>query len=55
VAMTPFATGVGGTISGKWDAPEGNMTTTLAAQLPNIVMDPIFWTNILLFLDGGRH
>lgn len=36
VVMTPFATGVGGTISGKWDAPEGN-STTLAAQLPNIL------------------
>jgi len=36
VVMTPFASGVGGTISGKWDAPEGN-GTTLAAQLPNIL------------------
>jgi hypothetical protein len=36
VVNTPFATGVGGTISGKWDAPEGN-NTTLAAQLPNIL------------------
>jgi CHRD domain-containing protein/PEP-CTERM motif-containing protein len=35
VVVTPFSTGVGGTISGKWDAPEGN-TTTLTAQLPNI-------------------
>src|SRR5262245_33069996 len=34
--VTPFATGVGGTISGKWDAPEG-FNTTLAAQLPNIL------------------
>jgi hypothetical protein len=34
--FTPFATGVGGTFSGKWDAPEGN-NTTLAAQLPNIL------------------
>ncbi len=34
--FTPFATGVGGTFSGKWDAPEGN-GTTLAAQLPNIL------------------
>src|SRR5690242_8338480 len=34
--LTPFATGVGGTFSGKWDAPEGN-ATTLAAQLPNIL------------------
>lgn len=36
VVMTPFSTGVGGTISGKWDAPEGN-STTLAAQLANIL------------------
>jgi len=36
VVMTPFASGVGGTFSGKWDAPEGN-NTTLAAQLPNIL------------------
>jgi hypothetical protein len=34
--FTPFATGVGGTFSGKWDAPEGN-STTLAAQLDNIL------------------
>jgi hypothetical protein len=33
--MTPFATGVGGTFSGKWDPPEGN-GTTLLAQLANI-------------------
>ena len=36
VVVTPFATGVGGTISGKWDAAEGN-NTTLAAQLSNIL------------------
>jgi uncharacterized protein (TIGR03118 family) len=36
VVNTPFAAGVGGTISGKWDAPEGN-GTTLAAQLSNIL------------------
>src|SRR3954469_2967934 len=34
--VTPFATGVGGTVSTKWDAPEGN-NTTLTAQLPNIL------------------
>jgi hypothetical protein len=34
-SFTPFASGVGGTFTGKWDAPEGN-GTTLAAQLPNI-------------------
>jgi hypothetical protein len=36
MVFTPFGTGVGGTISGKWDAPEGN-GTTLAAQLANIL------------------
>ena len=36
VIVTPFATGVGGTVSGKWDAPEGN-GTTLTAQLDNIL------------------
>jgi hypothetical protein len=36
VVVTPFATGVGGTISGKWDLTEGN-NTTFAAQLPNIL------------------
>jgi hypothetical protein len=34
--VTPFGIGVGGMISGKWDLLEGN-TTTLAAQLPNIL------------------
>jgi uncharacterized protein (TIGR03118 family) len=34
-ANTPFSSGVGGTFSGKWDAPEGN-GTTLAAQLTNL-------------------
>jgi hypothetical protein len=36
VVVTPFATGVGGTVSGKWDLLEGN-GTTLTAQLPNIL------------------
>jgi hypothetical protein len=34
--VTPFATGVGGTVTTKWDLTEGN-NTTLAAQLPNIL------------------
>ncbi|MDQ1640013.1 MAG: hypothetical protein QOF62_3352 [Pyrinomonadaceae bacterium] len=33
--VTPLSGGVGGTVSGKWDAPEGN-GTTLAAQLTNL-------------------
>jgi hypothetical protein len=35
VVVTPFASGVGGTVSAKWDAPEGN-NTTLALQLANL-------------------
>jgi hypothetical protein len=35
VVVTPFSSGVGGTIFSKWDAPEGN-STTLALQLNNI-------------------
>jgi len=34
--VIPFATGVGGSFSGKWDAPEGN-GTTLAPQVPFIL------------------
>jgi uncharacterized protein (TIGR03118 family) len=33
--FSAFSSGVGGTFSGKWDAPEGN-GTTLAAQLSNL-------------------
>ena len=36
VVVTPFSTGVGGKITGKWDATEGN-NTTLTAQLSNIL------------------
>ena len=35
VVVTPFATGVGGTVTGRWNLGEGN-NTTLAAQLPNL-------------------
>jgi CHRD domain-containing protein/uncharacterized protein DUF4214 len=35
VVNTPFVSGAGGTISGKWDPPEGN-ATTFAAQLANL-------------------
>jgi glucose/arabinose dehydrogenase len=34
--VTPFATGVGGMVTTKWDLAEGN-NTTLTDQLPNIV------------------
>lgn len=34
--VTPFSSGVGGTVTSKWDAPEGNAGTTLTAQLANL-------------------
>jgi hypothetical protein len=34
--VTPFATGVGGVFSGKWDMAEGN-NTTLTAQIDNLL------------------
>ena len=36
VVVTPFTSGVGGTIFSKWDRDEGN-NTTLTAQLQNII------------------
>ncbi len=36
VVFTPFLSGVGGTVSGKWDLTEGN-NTTFAAQLGSIL------------------
>lgn len=36
LVITPFASGVGGTLSGKWDLGEG-LNTTLTAQLPSIL------------------
>jgi hypothetical protein len=34
--LTPFAVGVGGTITSIWDAPEGNAGQTLTSQLNNL-------------------
>jgi hypothetical protein len=53
VVVTPFATGVGGVISGKWDAPEGNMTT-LAAQLPNILTERSYMNFHTRQFGGGE-
>jgi len=36
VVVTPFTSGVGGTVFSKWDLTEGN-NTTLTAELPNIL------------------
>jgi CHRD domain len=52
-SLTPFATGVGGTFSGKWDFPEGN-GTTLSAQLPNILSDHSYMNFHTTQFGGGE-
>lgn len=37
--FTPFVNIVGGKVTSKWDAPEGNSGTTLALQLNNILTE----------------
>lgn len=51
--VVPFPTGVGGTFSGKWDAPEGN-NTTLAAQLPSILADLSYINFHTVQFPGGE-
>lgn len=53
VVVTPFATGVGGTITGKWDTPEGN-GTTLTAQLPNILAERSYINFHTMAFPGGE-
>lgn len=51
--VVPFTTGVGGTFSGKWDAPEGN-NTTLAAQLPFILTERAYINFHTTQFGGGE-
>jgi glucose/arabinose dehydrogenase len=53
VVVTPFATGVGGTIFSKWDRDEGN-NTTLTAQLPNILAGQSYINFHTRRLPGGE-
>ena len=53
VVVTPFATGVGGTVSGKWDLAEGN-GTTLSAQLPNILSGHSYINFHTVQFSGGE-
>lgn len=53
VLFSPFASGVGGTISGKWDAAEGQ-NTTLAAQLPNILSNHAYINFHTTQFGGGE-
>ncbi len=51
--FTPFASGVGGTITGKWDAPEGQ-GTTLTAQLNNILTQRTYVNFHTVQFGGGE-
>jgi glucose/arabinose dehydrogenase len=53
VVVTPFASGVGGTIFSKWDRNEGN-NTTLTAQLPNILVGLSYINFHTRRLPGGE-
>jgi len=53
VVVTPFTAGVGGMVSGKWDAPEGN-NTTLLAQLPNILNNRAYINFHTVQFQGGE-
>jgi hypothetical protein len=53
LVITPFATGVGGSISGKWDAPEGQ-GTTLALQLDNILVGRSYINFHTIQFPGGE-
>src|SRR5262245_2195913 len=53
VVVTPFASGVGGTIVSKRDLNEGN-NTTLAAQLPNILAGRSYINFHTRRLPGGE-
>jgi len=53
VTFTPFATGIGGTITGKWDAPEGN-STTLTSQLTNILTGHAYINFHTVQFTGGE-
>lgn len=53
LVVTPFADAVGGTISGKWDALEGN-ATTLTAQLPNLLAGHLYLNFHTQSFPGGE-
>lgn len=55
VVNTPFATGVGGTISGKWDLLEGNgVGVNLTSQLPFILSNRAYINFHTTQFGGGE-
>ena len=53
VVVTPFASGVGGTVSSKWDLPEGQ-NTTFAAQVGNILAGLTYLNFHTVQFGGGE-
>jgi hypothetical protein len=53
VVVTPFASGVGGVFSSKWDLSEGN-NTTLAAQIPNLLAGLAYLNFHTVQFPGGE-
>ena len=51
--VTPFGSGVGGTVVSKWDAPEGQ-GTTLTAQLANILAGRSYINFHTVQFSGGE-
>jgi hypothetical protein len=53
VVITPFASGVGGTVTARWNAGEGN-NTTLAAELPNLLAGNTYINFHTIQFGGGE-
>jgi hypothetical protein len=51
--VTPFVGQVGGTVTSKWDAPEGN-NTTLAAQINNLLTGRTYFNFHTVQFPGGE-
>lgn len=54
LVVTPFASGVGGTLASVWNAPEGNGGTTLAAQVPNLLASLAYINFHTVQFPGGE-
>jgi hypothetical protein len=52
--VTPFASGVGGTFTSVWDAPEGNGGTNLAQNLPGILAGLSYINFHTIQFSGGE-
>jgi len=52
VVVTPFASDVGFTVSGKWDLPEGNNNITFAERV-GIILDGLTYMNFHTVQFGG--